>query len=72
MTAFANDPRHVHYDVENNTVTASKILEWYRVDFPGDSSEALIGYLNTFRAEAAPTAARLTWFEYDWTVIRQP
>ena len=71
MRQFANDSQHITYDAGNHQVHASKILEWYRVDFPGKDDRALIAYLNTFRDSPLPLDASIRWRPYDWTVIRR-
>ena len=69
---FANDSMHVRYEAQTNTVHLSRILKWYREDYPGTSDEELISYLNTYRSQPVPKDADISWNSYDWTVIVQP
>jgi hypothetical protein len=71
MFDFVTDQDHVRYDPTTDTVHLSKILEWYRADFPGESGADLIAYLNRWRQDPIPTDATVTYNDYDWTVISQ-
>jgi hypothetical protein len=45
----------------------SKIFEWYAKDF-GGSKSAVLGFINKYRDEAVPTNAKISYYEYDWTL----
>lgn len=62
---FINEKRNVSFDAANNSVTLSKIFEWYAADFvkPGAN---ILDYINKYRKEKIPTAAKVTYAEYDW------
>lgn len=75
---FANDPKHVTYDAENNTVRLSRILSWYGEDWDNHG-----GYL-TWLAErvedqslkqalqqAADGTVEVVFNEYDWVLNTQ-
>ena len=69
MRAFVNDPWHLHFNADSHVLTLSKIIEWYRPDFPGNDNPSLISYLNDYLTTPISTSASVTWFAYDWTVI---
>jgi Protein of unknown function, DUF547 len=63
--AFANrGPGAVQ--VSGNKAQLSKIFDWYAADFK--ASGGAIGFLNKYRNEPIPTGAKLTYFNYDWSL----
>ena len=67
--AYINHPRGVR--VEGNKVIASKIFDWYKVDFGGNQE----GMLNHFRQYARGELAtqlngktKVSKFEYNWNL----
>lgn len=65
--AYVNHPRGVR--VENGEVTASKIYNWYKVDF-GDSEAGILEHARQYAkgdlAEALADATSINSFEYNW------
>lgn len=45
----------------------SKIFEWYVKDF-GGSKAAVIGFINKYRKQNIPTSAKVSYYEYDWSL----
>ncbi|MCB9853934.1 MAG: DUF547 domain-containing protein [Phycisphaerales bacterium] len=76
MRRFANDPRQFEWDEARNSIRASRILEWYGVDFTDlkfiPHSETIASFVANYVDDA--TAARglrgfrgeMTFNEYDW------
>ena len=75
---FANDPKHVRYDSEENAIRVSRILQWYGEDW--DDHGGYLPWLAQrvddvrlaemmMRADA--TDIRLEFNEYDWTLNTQ-
>ena len=60
-----NDPTFLR--VNGDKVELSKIFEWYAKDFGGGKS-AVMSFINNYRDEAVPTNAKVSYYEYDWTL----
>ncbi|WP_299213218.1 DUF547 domain-containing protein, partial [uncultured Dokdonia sp.] len=63
-TIALNNPNFIK--VKGNKVQLSQIFEWYKADFTQNGNE--IDYINTFRKEAIPTNAKVSYYPYDWTL----
>lgn len=63
-TIALNNPTFIK--VKGNKVQLSQIFEWYKEDFIQSGSE--VDYINTFRKEAIPAKARVSYYPYDWTL----
>jgi hypothetical protein len=63
---FCNDPRNVAYDGKTNTVSLSKIFDWYKADFGN-----VIAFVDRYRTQKVPADARLAYLEYDWRLNDQ-
>lgn len=59
-----NNPNFIK--VKENKVQVSQIFEWYKEDFVQNGNE--IDFLNTYRKEAIPADAKLSYYPYDWTL----
>ncbi|MFT5750634.1 MAG: hypothetical protein ACI828_000272 [Flavobacteriales bacterium] len=59
-----NNPNFIR--VKGNKVQLSQIFEWYKEDFIQNGSE--VEYINTFRKEAIPVKAKVSYYPYDWTL----
>ena len=68
---FFAEPRNLRVDPSRGVVMVSAILDFYTADFLRHAS-SLAAYINLFRAEPVPLAARIEFFDYDWTINRQP
>lgn len=53
--------------VNGQDVQLSKIFEWYAGDFGGSKANVL-SYINGFRKTALPAAAKVSYYEYDWSL----
>jgi len=62
---FINEPRNVRFDATTNTVSLSKIFEWYVADFVRPNT-SIIDYINKYRREKIPVGAKIIYVEYDW------
>ena len=65
--AAVNDPTFIR--TGGAGVQLSKIFEWYAKDF-GGSKASVLGFINRYRTEALPTDARVSYYEYDWSLNR--
>ena len=63
-TIALNNPNFIK--VKGKKVQLSKIFEWYKVDFTHNGDE--ISYINQFREEPINEKARISYYEYDWTL----
>ena len=63
-TLALNDPNFIK--VIGNKVQISQIFEWYKEDFTKNGS--VIKFINSFRREAIPTKAKVSYYSYDWTL----
>lgn len=68
---FLNDPRHVRYNAESNTLYLSRIFKWYRKDFETDDS-GLVEYVNRYLEPNIPETADVEWLPYDWELNQAP
>lgn len=60
-----NNPTFLRID--GDKAGLSKIFEWYAGDF-GGTKASIIAFINKYRDEAIPTDAKLSYYEYDWTL----
>jgi len=71
LTAEAlKDPAIIQFDKDNNTLSVSRIFEWYKVDF-GDSDQGIIEYVEDYSLQDLPGDIQLIYLEYDWSVNGQ-
>jgi hypothetical protein len=69
---FFSKDKHIRVEPEDKVLRLSEILDFYTEDFVGrDRPEALIGYVNRYRAEPVPEDFRVRFIPYDWTINRQ-
>lgn len=60
-----NDPDFIK--VNKNKVKISQIFEWYNEDFTrGD--QTLVGYINKYKTDKLPEDAKVSYYQYDWTL----
>lgn len=52
--------------VEGNSVSLSKIFEWYAEDFGG--ADQVLTYINRYRKAPLPEGAVLSFYAYDWSL----
>ena len=68
---FFAEPRNVTVDDATRTVFLSAILNFYPEDFM-KKAPSLIAYANRYRTPPIPEGYRVRFFDYDWTINRQP
>ncbi len=68
---FFNEPRNVAVDDATKTIKVSEILKFYTEDFLAQAP-SLPAYINRYRDVKVPEEYRVTFFDYDWTINRQP
>ena len=51
----------------SNELGLSQIFKWYPDDF-GGSSEGFINFINKYKTYAVPTTAKISYYDYDWTL----
>jgi hypothetical protein len=68
---FCGSAYHVRPDPGNRTVGFSQIFDFYTRDFLAKAPD-LVSYVNRWRAEPLPADWAVRFFDYDWTVNRQP
>lgn len=66
-TITLNDPAFVRYNAGTGTVAVSELFRWYRDDFRRDG-QSLLQYFNQYRKTALPEDAKISFFNYDWTL----
>lgn len=60
-----NDSKFIR--VAANKVKVSQIFEWYATDFTKDG-QSVVDFINKCRAEKLPDGAKVSYYEYDWTL----
>ena len=69
---FVNDKRFVRIDRAANTVTLSKLLDWYGNDFISERVSTILNFIAPFVDEEdrsfLHTAPRIFFMDFDWTV----
>lgn len=69
-TAYLASPYN-RYDAKSNTISLSKIFEWYKSDFGGDNGlKEFVKRYGTADMKRALGArnTKITFMEYDWTI----
>jgi len=60
-----NDPNFIK--VDGREVALSQIFKWYASDFGGNKN-AIISFINKYRTQAIPTANKVSYYDYDWSL----
>ncbi|WP_020569555.1 DUF547 domain-containing protein [Neolewinella persica] len=60
-----DDPTFIR--VNGGNAGLSKIFEWYAKDFGGSKANVL-GFINKYRTEAISADAKVSYYEYDWSL----
>lgn len=68
---FFSEPRNVAVNDAAKTITLSEILKFYTEDFLAHAP-TLAAYVNRYRTSKIPETHRVLFFDYDWTINRQP
>ncbi len=61
-----NDPQFIRYGRNAGEVEVSQIFNWYASDFGGE--KGVVPFINQYRKEKIPEGARVSYYEYDWTL----
>ena len=69
---FCESPYQVRPDPAAGQVRVSEIFRFYTADFVPAKAPDLLTYVNRHRRTTLPAGLRLGFFDYDWTVNRQP
>ncbi|GAN77760.1 DUF547 domain-containing protein [Acidisphaera rubrifaciens] len=69
---FCSSPYQVRPAPDRGRVYVSQIFEFYTSDFTPAKAPSLLAYVNRWRASTLPDDWRVGFFDYDWTVNRQP
>ena len=69
--SFFNEARNVAFDATTKMVKLSAILDFFTGDFLVNSP-SLVGFVNQYRDQKIPDDAKVEFFDYDWTINRQP
>ncbi len=65
-----NNNQFVKVNAKAQTVSVSKIFEWYKDDFISQNKSA-IDFINQYRSQPIPSNYQLEYFPYDWDLNRQ-
>lgn len=60
-----NDPNFIR--VDKHSVKVSQIFEWYKEDFTR-RGQTLTEFISQYRDEKLPEDAKVSYYEYDWTL----
>jgi hypothetical protein len=60
-----NDPDFIR--VNGNKVKVSQIFEWYKKDFT-QGGQSIAGFIDRYKSEKLPKNAKLSYYQYDWTL----
>lgn len=79
MHEFVTSPRHVHVDAGAESVSQSKIFDWFEGDFlaylelQGQGKPVILNYINLYRGanDQIPTAYSVRYFPYDKRINQQ-
>jgi hypothetical protein len=68
---FFAEERNLRIDSQGKKVTVSEILEFYEEDFTAQEG-SLTAYIDRYTEASIPRDFEVGFFDYDWTVNRQP
>jgi hypothetical protein len=69
---FCESGYHVRPDPARQAVFVSQIFQFFREDFVPAKAPTILAYVNRWRRQPVPEAWTLRFFEYDWSINRQP
>ena len=69
---FCESPYQVRPDAATRSVAVSQIFDFFTADFVPAKASSLTAYINRWRREPVPVDWTLRFFDYDWTINRQP
>lgn len=68
---FFAERRNVTVDDARRVLNLSAIMDFYTADFLRHAPSLAV-YVNRYRATPVPTDYAVRFFDYDWTINRQP
>lgn len=69
---FCRSAYHVRLDPAARSVRVSQIFDFFTADFVPAKAPTLIAYINRWRDQPIPPDWTLRFFDYDWSINRQP
>ncbi len=69
--SFFAEPRNVTVDDARRVLNLSAIMDFYTADFLRHAPSLAV-YVNRYRATPVPPDDTVRFFDYDWTINRQP
>lgn len=69
---FCGSPYQVRPNAATRSVAVSQIFDFFTDDFVPGKASSLTAYINRWRREPIPADWTLRFFDYDWTINRQP
>lgn len=69
---FCESGYHVRPDPAREAVFVSSIFQFFTEDFVPAKAPTVLAYVNRWRRQPVPEGWTLRFFDYDWTVNRQP
>nr|WP_281414756.1 DUF547 domain-containing protein [Plastoroseomonas arctica] len=69
---FCSSPYQVRPDPAARTVRVSQIFDFFGGDFVPAKAPTVIAYINRWREAPIPADWTLRFFDYDWSINRQP
>ncbi|MDP5082195.1 MAG: DUF547 domain-containing protein [Winogradskyella sp.] len=70
QTNIALNGSFLKVNANKKKVEASEIMKWYKDDFMQDGMTE-IDFINSYRTEKIPQNAKLSYFEYNWSLNKQ-
>jgi len=69
---FCSSPYQVRPDPAARTLRVSQIFDFFGGDFVPGKAPTIIAYVNRWRDQQIPSDWSLRFFDYDWSINRQP
>jgi hypothetical protein len=69
---FCESGYHVRPDPPRRLVFVSQIFQFFTTDFVPAKAPSILAYVNRWRRQPVPEDWGLRFFDYDWTINRQP
>jgi hypothetical protein len=69
---FCESGYHVRPDPGRQVVFVSQIFQFFTGDFVPAKAPTILAYINRWRRQPVPESWTLRYFEYDWSINRQP
>lgn len=66
-----DNPAFIQVNDSSQTVGLSQIFRWYGQDF-GKNEADILAYINRYRSQPLPAAAKIKYYPYDWSLNDLP